>query len=289
MEPRKKPGKKRKKPVKERKLTDLQEKLHTVIFEADTPNGKLFDVVLLICIGLSIVVVNLESVPSIAKEHFLLLRVIEWILTIIFTVEYILRLYCSYRPRKYALSMYGIIDLLSIIPTYLSIFIASSSSLMIIRGLRLLRVFRIFKMVGFMNQGKFITQSLKSSRNKIFIFLFFIFLMVNILGSMMYLAEGNADSGFDSIPRSIYWAIVTMTTVGYGDITPVTSMGQFIASVVMIMGYSIIAVPTGIVSSEMINTKKKEEISTQVCIHCNEEGHDSDAIYCKYCGENIHE
>lgn len=266
----------------------LKRKIHTIIFEADTKNGKLFDVILLVFILLSIVLVNLESVPSIARKYGNLLYYAEWFLTIFFTLEYILRLYCSFKPRSYALSFYGIIDLLAIIPTYLSLVVAGTHSLMIIRALRLLRVFRIFKMVGFLNQGNFILQSLRASRDKIFLFLFFIFVMVNILGSLMYLVEGGANSGFDSIPRSIYWAIVTMTTVGYGDISPQTNFGQFLAAIVMILGYAVIAVPTGIVSSEMISGKKKKsDVSTQVCMNCGREGHDADAIYCKYCSSRI--
>ncbi len=274
--------------TKKRSLSPFQRELHTMMFEADTPAGKRFDIILMIFIVLSIVLVNLESVPSINNKYGNLLYIMEWVLTIFFTVEYIFRLYCSYRRRSYAFSFYGIIDLLAILPTYLSIFIAGSQSLIIIRALRLLRVFRIFKMVGFMNQGSFIINALKSSRDKIFIFVFFIFVMVNIVGSIMYLIEGGSNSGFDSIPRSIYWAIVTMTTVGYGDISPVTELGQFLAAVVMIMGYAIIAVPTGIVSSEMMSTaKKKEEISTQVCMNCGRDGHDADATYCKYCSSAI--
>jgi len=273
---------------KPRSLSPLQKQLHAIIFEADTPAGKRFDVALLIFIALSILLVNLESVPSINSRYGDLLYFMEWVLTIFFTMEYLMRLYCSVRPWKYAFSLYGIIDLLAIIPTYLSIFIAGSHSLIIIRALRLLRVFRIFKMVGFLNQGTFIMNALRASRDKIFIFLFFIFVMVNIVGSIMYLVEGGSNSGFDSIPRSIYWAIVTMTTVGYGDISPVTELGQFLAAVVMIMGYAVIAVPTGIVSSEMISTKKEDEISTQVCMNCAKEGHDADASHCKYCGSEIH-
>ncbi len=273
--------------ARNRSLTPLQRSIHTIIFEADTPAGKRFDISLLIFIVLSILLVNLESVPSINSNYGHVLYTMEWILTIFFTVEYILRIYCSLKPKNYIFSLYGIIDLLAILPTYLSIFIVGTNSLIIIRALRLLRVFRIFKMVGFMNQGSFIINALKASRDKIFIFLFFIFVMVNIVGSIMYLVEGGSNSGFDSIPRSIYWAIVTMTTVGYGDISPVTEFGQFIAAVVMIMGYAVIAVPTGIVSSEMVRGKKKEDISTQVCMNCGKEGHDVDATYCKYCGSSI--
>lgn len=274
--------------ARNRNLTPLQRNLHTIIFEADTPLGKRFDIILMLFIVLSIVLVNLESVPSIDTKYGDLLYIMEWALTIFFTIEYVLRLYCSYRRSSYAFSFYGIIDLLAILPTYLSIFMVGTQSLIIIRALRLLRVFRIFKMVGFMNQGTMITNALKASRGKIFVFMFFIFVMVNIVGSLMYLIEGGSNSGFDSIPRSIYWAIVTMTTVGYGDISPVTNFGQLVAAIVMIMGYAVIAVPTGIVSSEMMKgSKKQEDITTQVCMNCGKEGHDSDATYCKYCGSAI--
>jgi len=271
-----------------RKLSPLQRELHTIIFEADTPRGKLFDVVLMIFIALSIIAVNLESVSSIAGEYSVVLFYAEWVLTLVFTIEYALRLYCSYKPMKYVFSLYGIIDLLAILPSFIGIFFAGAHSLIIIRALRLLRVFRIFKMVGFMNQGSVIMSALRASRDKIFIFIFFIFLMVNIVGALMYLVEGSANSGFDSIPRSIYWAIVTMTTVGYGDISPSTNLGQFFAAVVMILGYAVIAVPTGIVSAEMVSSSKgKHEITTQTCMSCSLEGHDADAEYCKYCGEHL--
>ena len=194
--------------VKKRNLTPFQRNIHTIIFEADTPEGKRFDIVLMLFIVLSIVLVNLESVPSINDKYGHILYAMEWILTIFFTIEYILRIYCSYRRSSYAFSFYGIIDLLAILPTYLSIFMGGTHSLMIIRALRLLRVFRIFKMVGFMNQGTMITNALKASRDKIFIFLFFIFVMVNIVGSLMYLIEGGSNSGFDSIPRSIYLSLI---------------------------------------------------------------------------------
>ena len=274
---------------KGRELSPFQRNLHTIIFEADTPNGKLFDVFLLIFIGLSIIAVNLESVSSIAEQYAKMLFYVEWFLTIIFTLEYILRLYCSPKPMKYVFSLYGIIDLLAILPTIISIFFVGAHSLLIIRALRLLRVFRVFKMVGFMNQGTVIMNALRASRDKIFIFIFFIFLVVNIFGAIMYLVEGPVNPDFDSIPRSIYWAIVTMTTVGYGDISPSTSFGQFLASVVMILGYAVIAVPTGIVSVEMTNVgkKKKHEITTQTCMSCSLQGHDTDAEYCKYCGEHL--
>ncbi|MFK7899197.1 MAG: ion transporter, partial [Cyclobacteriaceae bacterium] len=209
---------------------------------------------------------------------------LEWIFTAFFLAEYVLRLYCTHKPIKYATSFFGIVDLLSILPTLLSFFIVGGQSLMIIRGLRLLRVFRIFKLANFLSQGQLIMSALKASKAKIIVFMIFIVILVSIFGSLMYLIEGKSDSGFDSIPHSIYWAIVTLTTVGYGDISPVTPLGQLVASIIMIAGYAIIAVPTGIVTGEII---KKTVVSTQSCKNCSEEGHDKDAEYCKYCGHKL--
>jgi len=270
------------------RINERKELLHEVIFESDTPNGKLFDVVLLIFILASVVVVMLETVPTVSYTYKQIFKVLEWVFTIFFTVEYALRLYCVYKPMKYAKSFFGVIDLLSILPTYLSIFIVGSQSLIIIRALRLLRVFRIFKMMSFLKHGKIITHALKASWEKIFVFLLFVLILVSILGSLMYLIESGPDSGFDSIPRSIYWAIVTLTTVGYGDISPSTNFGQFVAAFVMLLGYAVIAVPTGIITTELMNEMNVEE-STQACRFCSKEGHDVDAIHCKYCGEMLND
>lgn len=276
---------------KSREYNPLKEKIHEIIFEADTPVGKFFDIILLVIIAISVLVVMLETVDYINVQFHDLFYVLEWIFTIIFTIEYALRLYCVYRPLKYATSFFGIVDLLAIIPTYLSFFIAGSQTLLVIRGLRLLRVFRILKLGHFLKEGQIITAALKASRIKIEVFLFFIMLMVVIIGSVMYLIEGaGGNEQFSSIPRSIYWAIVTLTTVGYGDITPSTEIGQFLSAVVMILGYAIIAVPTGIVSAEFISHQKEITSSnTQACRYCGEEGHDDDALYCKYCGEELNE
>ncbi len=260
-------------------------KLHEIIYEADTKAGKLFDVVLLLIIIFSITIVMLESVPSLHDYYGDLFEMAEWIFTALFTLEYLARLVSIKKPLKYVLSFYGIIDLLSIIPTYLGVFISGTNSLMVIRSLRLMRVFRILKLGSFIKESKSLVDSLKASRHKILIFLLSILTMVTILGTVMYLVEGG-ENGFDSIPRSIYWAIVTMTTVGYGDISPITTLGQFIASIVMILGYAIIAVPTGIVTNELIKSDTKK-ISTQACKSCSKEGHDSDAEYCKYCGDKL--
>lgn len=272
------------------KRNRFKEQIHEVIFEADTTEGKVFDIVLLVFIVLSVIAVSLESVPSLTdgfKKSFL---VAEWIFTIFFTVEYILRLYSVYKPAKYATSFFGIIDLAAILPTYLSLFFPGSQSLIVIRALRLMRVFRIFKMMNFLNHGKVIADALKNSRPKILIFMTFILVIVCIFGSLMYLVEGATNEQFDSIPRSMYWAIVTMTTVGYGDISPSTNLGQFISAIIMLLGYAVIAVPTGIVSSEISKSDKAIiEDSTQACRFCSQEGHDEDAIHCKYCGELLNE
>jgi len=269
-------------------LNPRKEIIHEIIFEADTPSGKFFDISLMIMIFASVLVVMLESVGELQAKYHQIFKILEWIFTIFFTIEYGLRLYCVYNPLKYAKSFYGIVDLLSILPTYLSLLITGTHTLMIIRALRLFRIFRIFKLAHFLKEGHLIVQALKASRAKITVFLVFILLIVMIMGSFMYLIESEANSGFTSIPRSIYWAIVTLTTVGYGDIAPQTPIGQFVAAAIMIMGYVVIAVPTGIVSSELLNQKELQH-NTQACRYCGEEGHDDDALFCKYCGEQLNE
>lgn len=273
------------------KQLPLKEKLHEIIFEADTPAGKAFDVALLVMITASVLVVMLESVEDYNARFKQIFFALEWFFTIFFTMEYVLRIYSVYRPWKYVFSFYGVIDLLAILPTYLSLFIAGAPSLMIVRIMRLFRIFRIFKLGHFMSEGAVITRALRSSRAKITVFLTFVLLMVSVIGGVMYLVEGGAKSGFDSIPRSVYWAIVTLTTVGYGDISPKTAFGQFLASVVMIIGYAVIAVPTGIVSAEMVSEMKdyEQKNNTQSCRHCSQEGHDNDAIHCKFCGEKLND
>ena len=271
------------------KRNPLKERIHEIIFEADTPIGKTFDIMLLIFISASVLAVMLESVDFIQIRFRQGFFILEWIFTIFFTIEYILRLYCVYRPWKYATSFFGIIDLLAIIPTYLSLIFIGSHYFLVIRALRLLRIFRIFKLGHFMKEGYIIMIALKQSRAKITVFLTFVILIVVLIGSIMYLVEGGSNDTFSSIPRSIYWAIVTLTTVGYGDITPQTDFGQFLSAFVMIMGYAILAVPTGIVSAELIRGAKQEQHNTQACRYCGHEGHDDDATYCKYCGEILNE
>ncbi len=268
------------------KRNALKEKIHEVIFEADTPAGKTFDVILLIIILGSIFTVLLESVDSLAQQYKKEFLILEWSFTIVFTIEYLLRLYCVYKPLKYARSFYGIIDLLAIIPTYLTLFFTNTHYFAVIRGLRLLRVFRIFKLVHFMSEGQVLITAMKASRTRITVFLIFVLIMITIIGALMYLVEGGTNERFSSIPRSMYWAVVTLTTVGYGDITPITSIGQFLSAAVMILGYAVLAVPTGIVSAELVNYKG-ENTNTESCQFCGLEGHDDDATYCKYCGEKL--
>ncbi|MGM0622079.1 MAG: ion transporter, partial [Bacteroidota bacterium] len=243
-----------------------------------------FDIVLLIIILVSVVLVMLESVPGIRQRHGELLTILEWIITLIFTVEYLVRIAVVRKPWKYIFSFYGIIDLLAVLPTYLSLILIGSQSLVVIRVLRLLRVFRILKLTRYTQAGRTLARALWASREKISVFIFFVIILVVIIGTVMHLVEGE-DGGFTSIPTSIYWAIVTLTTVGYGDISPVTAFGQFLASFVMILGYAIIAVPTGIVTAEMINPTGEK--NTQVCPNCLHDKHDNDAVYCKKCGVKL--
>jgi voltage-gated potassium channel len=268
------------------KLKGARLRLYEVIFESDTIAGKTFDLTLLSCIVASVLVIILESMAEVKAVVGEQLKVLEWVFTIIFTVEYLARIYVVVNKRNYIFSFFGIIDLLSILPTYLGIFFVGAHSLMIIRVLRILRIFRILKLTRFVGEGQNLAKALRASRHKIIVFLVTIVTTVIITGAIMYLVEGP-EHGFTSIPRSIYWAIVTMTTVGYGDIAPQTNLGQTIASIVMILGYGIIAVPTGIVSAEMVSMKNSERVSGQVCPHCLKEGHDIDAVHCKYCGGSL--
>ncbi|WP_276495915.1 ion transporter [Pontibacter litorisediminis] len=267
--------------------SNLQKKLYRIIFEADTPAGKVFDVLLLVLIVTSVAVVSLESVVSLRRVYLDLFLTLEWFFTIIFTIEYLLRIYSTPRPLKYVFSFFGIVDVLAIIPTYLSLFILGSQYLLVVRVLRLLRIARIFKLTQFINEGQVLSKALRASASKIAVFLGTVLLVVVIIGSLMYLIEGRTN-GFTSIPKSVYWTIVTLTTVGYGDISPQTPLGQFVASFVMIMGYGIIAVPTGIVTVEMSRTDRTA-VTAQVCPNCHTEGHHADANYCFNCGYRFHE
>lgn len=262
-----------------------QHRLHEIIFEADTRAGKLFDIFLILAIILSVLVVMLDSVASITRAHGNLLLVLEWGFTLLFTLEYLLRLICVKKPLRYAASPLGLVDLLAVLPTYVSLVVPGSQYMMVIRVLRVLRIFRVLKLASYLGEANVLTRALKASRQKIIVFLVTVMTLVIIFGSTMYLIEGT-ENGFTSIPKSIYWAIVTMTTVGYGDISPKTPLGQFIAAMVMILGYGIIAVPTGIVTSQITRISKKP-VSTQTCPVCMAEGHDPDALFCKFCSAQL--
>ena len=274
---------------------NLKSKLHTIIYEADTPMGKLFDVVLLILILVSVILVMLESVTSIDTHYHDFLYFGEWVITIFFTIEYILRIITVKKASNYIFSFYGIIDFLSTIPLYLSFILAGSNALLAVRALRLLRVFRILKITRYMGEANKLNKALRDSKPKIFVFLFAVLILSIIAGTIMYLVEGE-QSGFVSIPVSVYWCIVTLTTVGFGDIAPVTPLGQFIAAIIMIMGYGIIAVPTGIVSAEYASKKTHTvddpeyiHVNTQSCQNCNENNHHDNAEFCHKCGSTLHQ
>lgn len=276
-------------------------KLHEIIYEADTPVGKLFDIVLLIAILASIVLVMLESVNSFDEKYHVFLNISEWIITILFTIEYILRIVTVKKPLKYITSFYGVIDLLSTIPKYLSLVFVGTHALVALRALRLLRVFRILKLARYLGASNQLTSAIKASRAKIAVFLFAVVIAAIIFGTIMYLVEGE-ENGFTNIPKSVYWCIVTLTTVGFGDIAPQTPLGQFIASLIMILGYGIIAVPTGIVSAEYtkasdtkgkISDEEHEQLktvslNTQSCVNCLAENHQDSAEFCHKCGCKLH-
>ena len=263
-------------------------RLHEIIYEADTPSGKAFDLILLVLIILSVVLVMLESISEIQLQYALLLNQLEWGITILFSLEYLMRLVVVKKPLRYVVSFFGIIDLLSLLPKYISFFFMGSSSLVALRALRLLRVFRILKLSRYIGESNYLMNALWASRAKIGVFLFAVIILCIIFGTVMYLVEGESN-GFTSIPKSIYWCIVTLTTVGYGDIAPVTPLGRLIASFIMIMGYGIIAVPTGIVTSEMTQQHKTPDTNTQACPHCMEETHLDNAKYCHKCGNLLNE
>lgn len=271
------------KPITEEKTWRI--KLYEIIFEADTPAGKFFDVILIWAILVSVTVVFLESINTLKVDYGELFIILEWVFTILFTIEYVLRIICVRKPFRYIFSFFGVVDFLAIVPTYMSLLVVGSQYLLVIRILRLLRVFRVFKLTHLVKQSDVLVKALKASRAKIAVFLFAVVTLVVIIGALMYVIEGP-ENGFTSIPVSMYWAIVTLTTVGYGDISPQSPIGQLLASMVMIMGYGIIAVPTGIVSVEIASATKKQ-ITTQVCPSCLSEGHDKDAVHCKFCGAKL--
>lgn len=268
----------------ERPESNWRNKLHEIVFEAETASGKAFDLIVISLILLSVLVVVLESVRGVREQYGEVLIALEWFLTVVFTVEYFLRFVSVKKPLRYSLSFYGLIDLMAILPTYVSLLVPGTQYLLTIRILRLLRIFRILKLTAYLTEAKTITNALRASRRKISVFLLAIVAMVTIVGTSIYVIEGE-EHGFTDIPTSIYWAIVTMTTVGYGDLAPKTPLGKMLASVVMIAGYAIIAVPTGIVTVELSRSAKG--ISTQICQECHSEGHDDDALHCKYCGAKL--
>lgn len=278
-------------PGSKRQMAYWKYKLHEIIYEADTPTGKTFDILLFFVIIFSVILVMLESITSFDAKYHDYLFAAEWVVTILFTLEYIARIISIKNPSKYIFSFYGIIDLLATIPLYLSYFFAGTQVFLAIRALRLLRVFRILKLMRYLGEASQLGRALHASKVKIAVFIYTVLILSVILGTVMYLIEG-ADAGFTSIPKSIYWTIVTLTTVGYGDIAPQTDLGQVIAAVIMILGYGIIAVPTGIVTSEFTKQSKLDRevhSNTQVCPHCLEENHLEPAHFCHKCGSLLNE
>lgn len=269
---------------KERPVAAWRNRLHEIVFESDTLAGRIFDMIVIWLILLSLLAVVLESVREVRDDYGDTLYLFEWIFTILFTIEYILRLMAVRKPLLYGLSFFGLVDLLAILPTYISLFVPGTQYLLSIRILRLLRIFRILKLSEYISEGKVITGALVASRRKITVFLVSVLTIVTIVGATMYVVEGE-ENGFTSIPTSIYWAIVTLTTVGYGDLSPKTAVGKTLASIVMILGYAIIAVPTGIVTAEL--TRKSKQLSTQICPECHAQDHDTDAVFCKYCSAKL--
>jgi voltage-gated potassium channel len=266
-------------------------KLHEIIFEADTPAGKAFDVALLIAILVSMVTVSLETVEPIQRRYGEQLWALEWTITFLFTIEYVLRLVCVGNPARYAKSFFGVVDLLAILPTYLSILLPGSQSLVVIRSLRLLRIFRVFKLTHFLSEAANLRRAVWLARGKIVVFLTTVLIAVSIMGAAMYLVENldGPSEQFTSIPMGMYWAVVTMTTVGYGDVVPETVLGKLLSAVLIILGYSLIIVPTGFVSAELVGAKMVPygPVSTQTCPNCMQEGHDVDAAFCKVCGGRL--
>lgn len=269
-------------------IETLRHTLYPVIYQADTPAGRGFDIALIICILASVLTIVLDSVADINRQYRKLLFTAEWVFTAIFTVEYILRIFCIPRPFKYVFSFYGVIDLLAILPSYFSLFIPGTQYLLVLRIMRVLRIFRILKLVRFINQSNLLINALLASRLKITIFLFTITTLLVIFGSAMYLIEGP-ENGFINIPISIYWAVVTLTTVGFGDITPKTDLGRTISALVMVIGYAIIAVPTGIFTAELSQEMKRQNARSdkRMCTKCRKSGHQTDANYCRICGEEL--
>lgn len=264
----------------------LRNRLYTIVFEADTASGRLFDLILIVAIIVSIFVVMLDSVQSIKLEHGTIISALEWSFTILFTIEYLVRLYSVEHPARYARSFFGIIDLLSIVPTYLALIFPEAHALLDVRILRLLRIFRILKLTMYVAEYQMLVEAVSASRRKILVFLSVVMMVVVVMGTIMYVVEGP-EHGFTSIPRAIYWAIVTLTTVGYGDMTPQTNLGKVIASMMMLLGWGTLAVPTGIVTAEMTSRRMMRYSATRTCPACKSKGHEHDAAFCKDCGASL--
>lgn len=272
--------------VEQKSDSNWRDVLYEVIFKADTVVGKSFDIAVIVFIALSVITVIINTVDSIEQEYGNILHVTEWVFTIIFTIEYLLRLICCKRPVAYARSFFGIVDLFAILPTYISLFLPGSHVLLVIRTLRVLRIFRVLKLVKYIGESELLIDALRSSRRKITVFLFSVITIVIIFGSIMYIVESQKN-GFNNIPQSIYWAVVTLTTVGYGDVTPQTHVGKVIATVIMVMGYGILAVPTGIVTAEITKAMGHNKVASNICEGCGYRWHDDDAHYCKHCGNTL--
>ena len=264
----------------------LKQKVYSIVFESDTPKGRLFDIILISSIIVSVLMVILESMHLFSPTAYWVLRLLEYLLTLFFTIEYLARIYCLTNPRKYIFSFFGIVDLLATLPLYIGLLFPGARYLLIIRAFRLIRVFRVFKLFNFLNEGERLLTALRESSKKIAVFFLFVVILVTSIGTLMYMIEGTQpNSQFNNIPNSIYWAIVTMTTVGYGDITPVTGLGKFLSACVMLIGYTIIAVPTGIVSASMMKDYKRRR--DKECPNCHRSGHEDNAEFCKYCGHKL--
>jgi voltage-gated potassium channel len=261
-------------------------RLYTIIFEADTRAGRAFDLALIAMILASVAVVGLDSMASVHQQHGRWLKALEWFFTLAFTAEYIARLACVRHPWRYARSFFGIIDLLAILPTYLAVLMPEMHSLIAVRLLRLLRIFRLLKLSAYVSEFSLLYQALRNSRRKIAVFLAFVLLLTTVMGALMYVVEGP-ENGFTSIPIGVYWAITTLTTVGFGDVTPQTDLGRFIASLMMLMGWGTLAVPTGIVSAELIGQQGRREPTTRSCQECLSEGHSPTAKFCRDCGAKL--
>ncbi|MEM1230753.1 MAG: ion transporter [Pseudomonadota bacterium] len=265
----------------------LRERVRIVIFEAETPAGALFDVALIIAILLSVAAVMLDTVPSVHARYGATLYVAEWVFTAFFLIEYLVRLWCIREPRAYALSFFGIVDLACILPSFIGLLWPGAQNLLVIRILRVLRVFRVLRMVRYVSEANLLLDALRASARKIIVFVSTVLTLVVIFGSLMYLIEGSTNEGFSSIPRSVYWAVTTLSTVGYGDITPITPIGKTMATIVMVLGYGIIAVPTGIITLEM-NEAHKRAANTRTCAECSAEGHSQEATFCWRCGAHLY-